>query len=114
MALLANGALPARGYTFETIDAAEMDRLVERAVTEPEATVFEAPMIRLVESPSRSTCHLVTRDGHFAHRSIIVRRLAATAAGRVVETIGFTVAAWIEQFRAEDAPIRRRTDQTIP
>ncbi len=39
---------------------------------------------------------------------------------RVVETIGFTVAdedtmrTWIEQFRAEDAPIRRRTDQTIP
>lgn len=115
--LLCGGALPAFGYAFERVAESDIDDLFAFASALPTADVVEAPALAIVEVPGESTVFLFTRDGHAAHRAVVVRRIVQPASGPSIEVFGRTAAsdasmsAWLDQFRTADDAIRHASAQ---
>lgn len=110
--LLSSPALPTRGYAYTRISVASMASLFDAAIAKPGAEAFEGPSICTVEVSNESAVYLFTRKGHFAHRSVLTRRIVQTASGRAIEVGGSTsvkgsaMKEWLMQFRTEDEAVR--------
>ncbi len=85
--LLCGGSLPAFGYAFERVAESDIDDLFASASALPTADVVEAPALAIVEVPGESTVFLFTRDGHAAHRAVVVRRIVQPASGPSIERL---------------------------
>jgi hypothetical protein len=108
-ALLFGPGLPVTGYDFSSQPEDERDAMVAALLATPGIALTEAPMVTMVEVEADGAIWLVTQPGHVAHPSLLRRALAASGAGRVIETTGWTAAdpavmrTWVEQFRTQDA-----------
>ena len=109
----ASPALPLSGYDFRRAGIDDLDALLVGARARPTAEVVVAvSMLEIIEVPAESTVYLFTRDGHFAHRAVVVRRIVQSQAGPTLETFGYTTArdeamtTWLAQFKEGDAAVR--------
>jgi hypothetical protein len=125
MQLLCGSGLPTRGYRFERATVEELNAMAQSLRAYQGAQCSDAPSVTLIEIDAEDAVHLVTRPGHFAHPSILHRRLAADVQGRYIDIDGHTTAddaimqTWLRQFMEQDVQIQRalrppQSDQDRP
>jgi hypothetical protein len=113
-AILWSSALPVIDAHFEISSSSSIEDEQEALICRADVEVVEGPMICVVEVPSDRSIHLFTRPGHFAHCSVLTRRLVPTLSGRAVHMNGRTSAdtgvmqRWVDQFRTQDERLRSR------
>lgn len=113
---LLNSGLPGHGYTLAVIASEEREAAVA-AILDADGIVREDfPSLTVVASEEEQTVRLITQPGHFAHPSILERRLVLTADGRSIAVSATTCAAvevaarWVEQFMEQDRTVHKASN----
>jgi len=125
MQLLNGSGLPTRGYRFERTTETALSAMAQSLRARHGAQSSDAQSVTLIEVDAEDTAYLVTRPGHFAHPSILRRRLLADARTRCIDVDGHTAASdaimqkWVAQFMEQDAQLQRalrpaQTDRDRP
>ena len=111
--LLFSSGIATQGYDFDVVSVAELQQMSADITDAYDARVYERPSLTFVEIESRRTIWLITREGHFAHPSVLKRQLSEIGETRMIQVSGVTASnseimrVWIEQFREQDAQISR-------
>jgi hypothetical protein len=104
-AMLWTQVLPTRGFAYTQDSEAAIGALAASVRATKGASTFEGPSIFVVEVPRPFCTYLFTRPGHFAHASVLIRKVVMARSGRVIEFSGATAAPdevmeeWLAQFR---------------
>jgi len=113
MLLLCGSGLPARGYRYERTTAEELGAMADALRARRGTQSSDAQSVTLIEVDAEDAVYLLTRPGHFAHPSILSRRLTLEQQARCVDVVGHTAAddavmqTWMRQFMEQDARMRR-------
>lgn len=111
--LLFSSGIPTDGYDFDRTSAVEREIMVEEITSIPDAIISEGSSLTFVEVESKRTIWLITREGHFAHPSMLKRALSGHGQSRAIQVSGFTecrsevMMTWMEQFREQDIQMFR-------
>lgn len=93
------------------------DVLFKDVSSKPGARVIQEPQVTRVEVPSERTLYFFTDTGHFAHRSVVIRKVEEKDGTVGVRTQGFTTRSkamfdrWIAAFLEQDAQRRRELEK---
>lgn len=88
------------------------DVLFKEVSSKPGARVIQEPQVTRVEVPSERTLYFFTLLGHFAHRSVVIRKVEEKDGAVGVRTQGFTTGnkamfdSWIAAYLEQDAERR--------
>ncbi|MES2163154.1 MAG: hypothetical protein V4476_18515 [Pseudomonadota bacterium] len=111
--LLFASGLPTEGYDFRVVSSLEIQQMGDEIVAISDASTSDGPSLTFVELEAEKTIWLITREGHFAHPSMLKRSLLKHETTRVVQVSGVTAGSaevmrvWMGQFREQDAQISR-------
>jgi hypothetical protein len=105
--------LPTQGYVYTRDSESSLSAIFRSLTEQKEAQVSEGPSITFIEMPSTSSTYLFTRTGHFAHASVLIRKVVRIRSARVIEVSGITATSeqvmeeWLMQFQSESQQVRR-------
>lgn len=111
--LLFSSGIATEGYDFHIVSVLELRQMSDEIIATPDADMSEGPSLNFVEVEPQKTIWLVTREGHFAHPSILKRELSGYGKTRTIQVSGVTAGSqemmrvWMEQFREQDAQMFR-------
>lgn len=110
---LLNAGLPGHGYTVTAITPEERDARIAALLGTRGVLLQESPFLTIVASEAGQSVRLITRPGHFAHPSILERRLVLAADGHSIAVSVTTCASldlatqWVNQFKEQDVQVRK-------
>jgi hypothetical protein len=113
MTLLFSAGLPVAAYEFERHSLNEREAMCRQLLATAGTVITNNPSVTLVEIEAEQTIYLITETGHFAHPSILCRKLFVNGNVRTIQMKGFTAApsdimsTWLDQFRVQDELVGR-------
>jgi hypothetical protein len=105
---LLNSGLAGHGYSATAVSVDERQATLDALLRRNDICREDGPCVTVVEVESEELMYLITQQGHFAHPSILKRKLVTTSDGRGIEVSAQTCASmelaekWLGQFQEQD------------
>lgn len=102
---------------YQGITALDLDKLLAETKSKESSVISDEPGLIRIDIQQGASVYFFTKEGHFAHPSVVIRNVTESKNRVYIKTTGYTAGdrkvfeGWLKQFEAQDKAIQKKINQ---